>query len=154
MLGNHLLDLYQFSSSPEFSDLWILLFLLFPYFDLRWICMLLWQFRAAIEYEKKGYAENYEHGQAMEKKLISMARELEKLRAEIANAEKRARAAAAVANTGMCGLCDICVLRITVGVKIIFFSYFGSLLIYFHVYLLETLIYTWTGDGKVMTQLR
>ncbi|XVF04443.1 hypothetical protein REPUB_Repub05bG0083300 [Reevesia pubescens] len=49
--------------------------------------------RAAIEYEKKGYAENYEHGQVMEKKLISMARELEKLRAEIANAEKRTRAA-------------------------------------------------------------
>ncbi|XP_021287894.1 protein FLX-like 1 isoform X1 [Herrania umbratica] len=48
--------------------------------------------RAAIEYEKKGYAENYEHGQVMEKKLISMARELEKLRAEIANAEKRTRA--------------------------------------------------------------
>lgn len=57
--------------------------------------------RAAIEYEKKGYAENYEHGQVMEKKLISMARELEKLRAEIANAEKRARAAAAVGNPGM-----------------------------------------------------
>ncbi|KAH7543959.1 hypothetical protein JRO89_XS15G0071800 [Xanthoceras sorbifolium] len=54
--------------------------------------------RAAIEYEKKGYAENYEHGQVMEKKLISMAREMEKLRAEIANSEKRARAAAAVGN--------------------------------------------------------
>ncbi|KAL4294027.1 hypothetical protein AHAS_Ahas18G0187000 [Arachis hypogaea] len=49
---------------------------------------------AAIEYEKKGFAENYEHGQVMEKKLISMAREMEKLRAEIANAEKRQRAAA------------------------------------------------------------
>ncbi|KAL4271761.1 hypothetical protein GQ457_13G004830 [Hibiscus cannabinus] len=47
--------------------------------------------RAAIEYEKKGYAENYEHGQVMEKKLISMARELEKLRAEIANTEKGSR---------------------------------------------------------------
>ncbi|XP_002531244.2 protein FLX-like 1 [Ricinus communis] len=56
--------------------------------------------RAAIDYEKKGYAENYEHGQVMEKKLIAMARELEKLRAEIANAEKRARAAAAVGNPG------------------------------------------------------
>ncbi|KAK9025559.1 hypothetical protein V6N11_038423 [Hibiscus sabdariffa] len=49
--------------------------------------------RAAIEYEKKGYAENYEHGQVMEKKLISMARELEKLRAEIANTEKGSHAA-------------------------------------------------------------
>ncbi|KAL5564181.1 hypothetical protein UlMin_027345 [Ulmus minor] len=56
--------------------------------------------RAAIEYEKKGYAENYEHGQRMEKKLISMARELEKLRAEMANAENRARASAAVGNAG------------------------------------------------------
>lgn len=56
--------------------------------------------RAAIEYEKKGSADNYEHGQVMEQNLISMARELEKLRAEIANAEKRARAAAAVGNPG------------------------------------------------------
>ncbi|XP_020592006.1 protein FLX-like 1 [Phalaenopsis equestris] len=51
--------------------------------------------RAAIEYEKKGYAENYEQGQVMERNLILMAREVEKLRAEVANAEKRARAAAA-----------------------------------------------------------
>ncbi|XP_047330654.1 protein FLX-like 1 [Impatiens glandulifera] len=58
------------------------------------------QARTAIEYEKKGYAENYEHGIVMEQKLISMARELEKLRAEMANAEKRARAAAAVGNPG------------------------------------------------------
>ena len=57
--------------------------------------------RAAIEYEKKGYAENYEHGQVLENKLVSMARELEKLRAEMANAEKRARAAAAVGNQGI-----------------------------------------------------
>ncbi|XP_068655492.1 protein FLX-like 1 [Aristolochia californica] len=56
--------------------------------------------RAAIEYEKKAHAENYEQGQAMEKNLISMAREVEKLRAEIANAEKRARAAAAAGNPG------------------------------------------------------
>lgn len=61
----------------------------------------IWGSRAAIEFDKKGYAENYEHGQVMEKKLISMARELEKLRAEIANSEKRARAAAAVGNPGM-----------------------------------------------------
>ncbi|XP_039129916.1 protein FLX-like 1 [Dioscorea cayenensis subsp. rotundata] len=56
--------------------------------------------RAAIEYEKKGYAENYEQGQVMEKNLITMAREVEKLRAEVANAEKRARAAAAAGNQG------------------------------------------------------
>ncbi|KAK9153192.1 hypothetical protein Sjap_000672 [Stephania japonica] len=56
--------------------------------------------RAAIEYEKKGQAESFEHGQAMQKNLIAMAREVEKLRSEIANAEKRARAAAAVGNPG------------------------------------------------------
>lgn len=58
--------------------------------------------RAAIEYEKKGYSENYEQGQVMENNLISMAREVEKLRAEVANAEKRARATAAVGNQGGC----------------------------------------------------
>jgi len=36
----------------------------------------------------------------MEKKLVGMAREMEKLRAEIANAEKRARAAVALGNPG------------------------------------------------------
>ncbi|XP_078180873.1 structural maintenance of chromosomes domain protein [Carex rostrata] len=56
--------------------------------------------REGIEQEKKGYAENYEQGQVMEKNLISMAREFEKLRAEIANAEKRARAAAAAGTQG------------------------------------------------------
>lgn len=56
--------------------------------------------RAAIEYEKKGHAENYEQGQVMEKNLILMAREVEKLRAEIVNAEKRALAAAAAGNPG------------------------------------------------------
>ncbi|XP_059660915.1 protein FLC EXPRESSOR [Cornus florida] len=53
--------------------------------------------RAAVEYEKQTHASNLEQGQAMEKSMISMAREIEKLRAELANAEKRARAAAAAA---------------------------------------------------------
>ncbi|KAM7496408.1 hypothetical protein LguiA_020822 [Lonicera macranthoides] len=53
--------------------------------------------RAAIEFEKKTHASNLEQGQAMERNLISMAREIEKLRAELANAEKRARASAAAA---------------------------------------------------------
>uniref|UniRef100_A0A1D1XUF0 Chromosome partition protein Smc n=1 Tax=Anthurium amnicola TaxID=1678845 RepID=A0A1D1XUF0_9ARAE len=53
--------------------------------------------RAAVEYEKKAHADNLEVSQAMEKNMISMAREVEKLRAELANAEKRARAAAAAA---------------------------------------------------------
>ncbi|XP_043693927.1 protein FLX-like 1 isoform X2 [Telopea speciosissima] len=56
--------------------------------------------RAAIEYEKKVHAENLEHGRAMEGNMASMAREAEKLRAELANAEKRARAAAAAGNPG------------------------------------------------------
>ncbi|CAN6469733.1 unnamed protein product [Victoria cruziana] len=53
--------------------------------------------RAAVEYEKNVHAENMEQSQAMEKNMISMAREVEKLRAELANAEKRALAAAAAA---------------------------------------------------------
>lgn len=53
--------------------------------------------KAAIEYEKKVYADSYEQGQMMQSNLLTMTRELEKLRAEIANAEKRARAAAAAA---------------------------------------------------------
>ncbi|KAH6764174.1 structural maintenance of chromosomes domain protein [Perilla frutescens var. hirtella] len=53
--------------------------------------------RPAIEHEKKSFAESFEHGKVMESKLITMAREMEKLRAELANAEKRAPAAAAAA---------------------------------------------------------
>ncbi|CAH2053690.1 unnamed protein product [Thlaspi arvense] len=59
--------------------------------------------QAAIDYEKKGYAENYEHGKVMEQKLVAMARELEKLRAEIANSENRAYAAGPVGNPGGVG---------------------------------------------------
>ncbi|KAG8386489.1 hypothetical protein BUALT_Bualt03G0153900 [Buddleja alternifolia] len=57
--------------------------------------------RAAVEHEKKGFADSFEHGKVMENKLISMARELEKLRAELSNAETRARSATAVANPGV-----------------------------------------------------
>lgn len=53
--------------------------------------------RAAIEYEKKTHASNLEQSQVMEKHMIAMAREIEKLRAELDNAEKRARASAAAA---------------------------------------------------------
>uniref|UniRef100_A0A7C8YC72 Protein FLX-like 1 n=1 Tax=Opuntia streptacantha TaxID=393608 RepID=A0A7C8YC72_OPUST len=56
--------------------------------------------KAAIEYEKKVYADSFEQGQMLQSNLLTMARELEKLRAEIANAEKRARAAAAAGNPG------------------------------------------------------
>lgn len=51
--------------------------------------------RAAVEYEKKLHASNIELGQIMEENMVSMAREIEKLHAELANAEKMARAAAA-----------------------------------------------------------
>ncbi|GAV58682.1 hypothetical protein CFOL_v3_10069, partial [Cephalotus follicularis] len=54
--------------------------------------------RAAIEYEKKTHASNLEHKQAMEKNMLAVAREIEKLTAELADAEKRARAAAAAAS--------------------------------------------------------
>ncbi|TMW89709.1 hypothetical protein EJD97_016766 [Solanum chilense] len=53
--------------------------------------------RAAIDYEKKMHTSNLEYSQAMEKHKITLASEIEKLHAELANAEKRARAAAAAA---------------------------------------------------------
>ncbi|XP_059289761.1 protein FLX-like 1 [Lycium ferocissimum] len=53
--------------------------------------------RAAIDYEKKMHASNLEYSQAMEKHKITMTSEIEKLHAELANAEKRVRAAAAAA---------------------------------------------------------
>ncbi|KAK4278528.1 hypothetical protein QN277_016364 [Acacia crassicarpa] len=51
--------------------------------------------RNAIEYEKKTHATNLEHRQTMDKNIIIMTREVEKLRVELSNAEKRARATAA-----------------------------------------------------------
>ncbi|PIN19815.1 hypothetical protein CDL12_07507 [Handroanthus impetiginosus] len=57
--------------------------------------------RAAIEHEKKSFAESFDHGKVMENKLVTMAREMEKLRAELANAEKRAHTAATVGNPGV-----------------------------------------------------
>lgn len=53
--------------------------------------------RAAIDYEKKMHASNLEYSQAMEKHKITVTSEIEKLHAELANAEKRARAAVAAA---------------------------------------------------------
>ncbi|KAA8529166.1 hypothetical protein F0562_034035 [Nyssa sinensis] len=47
--------------------------------------------RRAFEYEKKANEEQVEQKQAMEKNLVSMAREIEKLRAEQLGAERRAR---------------------------------------------------------------
>ncbi|KAM6548716.1 hypothetical protein CsatB_020392 [Cannabis sativa] len=49
----------------------------------------LMQTRTAVEYEKKANIELMEQRQAMEKNLVSMAREVEKLRAELTNADGR-----------------------------------------------------------------
>ncbi|GJN32405.1 hypothetical protein PR202_gb20913 [Eleusine coracana subsp. coracana] len=59
--------------------------------------------RFSIELEKKGYAESYEQGQEMQKNLISVASEVEKLRAEVANADKRSWAAVSLGNQGYVG---------------------------------------------------
>lgn len=48
-------------------------------------------FRRVYEYEKKGNEEVMEQNRAMEKNLIAMAREIEKLRAEQASSDRRAR---------------------------------------------------------------
>lgn len=47
--------------------------------------------RRAYEYERKANEEQVEQKQAMERNLISMAREIEQLRAEQMNADRRAR---------------------------------------------------------------
>ena len=49
--------------------------------------------RNAVDYEKKANIELMEQRQAMEKNLVSMAREVEKLRAELANTDGRPWAA-------------------------------------------------------------
>ncbi|XP_047967374.1 protein FLX-like 1 [Salvia hispanica] len=60
--------------------------------------------RAAVEYERNMQSTHCELSEVMEKRLISMARESEKLRSELANAERRAMAAivgaGAAANSG------------------------------------------------------
>lgn len=50
-------------------------------------------FRNAIDYEKKANIELMEQRQAMEKNLVAMAREVEKLRAELARIDGRPWAA-------------------------------------------------------------
>lgn len=71
-----------------------------------WTCLSsdpLYENRAAIEYEKKVYAANIEQGQAMEKSMMSMAREIEKLQEELVNADKKAMAVATAAATNTPG---------------------------------------------------
>ncbi|XP_022729517.1 protein FLC EXPRESSOR [Durio zibethinus] len=70
--------------------------------------------RTAIEHEKKTRASNHEQRQILEKNIIIVAREIEKLHAELANAGKRARTGATAAATanpnpsynGNCGNID------------------------------------------------
>ncbi|XP_077241036.1 protein FLX-like 3 isoform X2 [Tasmannia lanceolata] len=54
------------------------------------LCQELVRARTAIEYEKKAKTEQMEQKQSMESNLVSMAREVEKLRAELMSREKRA----------------------------------------------------------------
>ena len=49
-----------------------------------------WVSSSTFEYEKGSNIEQVEQMKAMEKNLFGMAREVEKLRAEVLNAEKRA----------------------------------------------------------------
>ncbi|XP_062214165.1 protein FLX-like 1 [Phragmites australis] len=59
--------------------------------------------RAAVDFEKKAHSDNLEQSKAMEKNMISVASEIEKLRGDLVNAEQRVAAVtptAAVANPG------------------------------------------------------
>ncbi|RZC86437.1 hypothetical protein C5167_030515 [Papaver somniferum] len=57
--------------------------------------------RAAIEFEKKAHAENLEHKQVLEKNMNELTQAIEKLRSELADAEKRAQAANAASASVM-----------------------------------------------------
>jgi len=57
--------------------------------------------RRVIEYEKKANEELVGQNQAMEKNLVSMAREIEKLRAEQVGAERRAQVPPGVSSYGI-----------------------------------------------------
>ncbi|WVZ61037.1 hypothetical protein U9M48_010971 [Paspalum notatum var. saurae] len=59
--------------------------------------------KAAVDFEKKAHSDNLEQSKAMEKNMIAVASEIERLRGELANVEKGATTvnpAAAVANSG------------------------------------------------------
>ncbi|XP_072976713.1 protein FLC EXPRESSOR-like [Typha angustifolia] len=53
--------------------------------------------RAAVEFEKKTHSDNLVQSQIMQSNMISMAHEIEKVRAGLANVENRVRATAATA---------------------------------------------------------
>lgn len=63
----------------------LIVFVVFNHVSL-WTCL-----RTAFEFEKKTNAEQLEQRQAMEQNLLAVARDLEKLKTEAANAEKRTR---------------------------------------------------------------
>lgn len=71
-----------------------------PLFDV-YLMDVLWSNlnRAAIEYERKARAHNFELSQQMEKNMVSMGQEVQKLQADLANADKRVQAATAAAAT-------------------------------------------------------
>ncbi|CAN6297274.1 unnamed protein product [Urochloa humidicola] len=59
--------------------------------------------RAAVDFEKKAHADNLQQSKAMEKNMIAVASEIERLRGELLNAEKGTTAVnptAAAANSG------------------------------------------------------
>lgn len=57
---------------------------------LKLFSIYIWARRTTFEYEKGLNIDKVQQMQAMEKNLVGMAREVEKLRAEVLNAEKRA----------------------------------------------------------------
>lgn len=56
---------------------------------LKLITVSFWFHRTMVDYEKKANIEFMEQRQSMEKNLVSMAREVEKLRAELASSDGR-----------------------------------------------------------------
>ena len=97
-----------------FVLLWYIIFLLVLeshvsaiYIDLcRSTCILQYKnlviFRSAFEYEKKGNLDLMEQRQIMEKNLVSMAREIEKLRADLASIDGRPWGAGSLLSFNAC----------------------------------------------------
>lgn len=59
-------------------------------------------FRSAFEYEKKGNLDLMEQRQIMEKNLVSMAREIEKLRADLSSIDGRPWGAGSLLSFNAC----------------------------------------------------
>lgn len=67
----------------------------------------MWVKSATFEFEKGANMEKVDQLQAMEKDLIGMAREMEKLRAEVMNAEMRVHGNIFFLYTGIVGLISL-----------------------------------------------